>query len=63
MGRDRSLTEFGTDEAVERTPPGPQLEITYRWDGAGIACAACGHTSDRLWRDEAGLVCPDCKGW
>jgi hypothetical protein len=36
---------------------------TYAWSPAGANCAACGATVERRWRDEAGLVCSDCKGW
>ena len=38
-------------------------QSTYAWSPAGADCAACGATVERRWRDEAGLVCSDCKGW
>lgn len=29
----------------------------------GAPCAACGEAVERQWRDDRGLVCPDCKEW
>ena len=36
---------------------------TYVWNGDGGVCNACGERSGRRWRQEDGLVCPDCKEW
>lgn len=46
-----------TGEAVD------PAESTYRWSGAGARCDGCGAHVERLWRDEPGLVCGDCKDW
>jgi len=35
--------------------------MSYRPDGG--TCGACGAVVERRWRDEAGLVCGDCKRW
>ena len=44
-------------------PDRPAVESTYRWDPAGGRCAVCGGSADVRWRDEAGLVCAECKDW
>lgn len=36
---------------------------TYRWQPDGVACADCGETVRRLWRDGDDLVCDGCKDW
>lgn len=36
---------------------------TYAWSPDGAPCAACDATVQRRWRDDSGLVCPDCKEW
>ena len=38
-------------------------ETTYAWGGDGGVCDACGERSERRWRQDDGLVCPDCKEW
>lgn len=38
-------------------------EATYRWTGDGARCDGCGDHVERLWRDDAGLVCGECKEW
>lgn len=45
------------DRAVDPKP------ATYAWSPSGGECARCGATVDARWRDETGLVCPDCKEW
>lgn len=37
--------------------------VTYRWQPDGAACARCGTTTERQWRDDDGFVCADCKAW
>jgi len=49
------------DEATEQ-PTDPAV-ATYDWTPGGAACAACGETAERRWRDEPGFVCEDCKKW
>ena len=36
---------------------------TYAFSPDGAACDACGAVVQKRWRDESGLVCPDCKAW
>jgi len=36
---------------------------THDFSPDGAACAACGAVVERRWRDDAGLVCADCKDW
>lgn len=43
-------------------PPAPPA-VTASWTPAGDACADCGNGAEWRWRDEVGLVCPDCKDW
>jgi len=43
---------------AQRAPPS-----TFAFVSEGAACTACGAAVTRRWRDEAGLVCPDCKDW
>lgn len=38
-------------------------ESTMDWTPDGAACAVCEKRVERRWRDEAGLVCLDCKTW
>ena len=51
----------------EPTPVEPSgvepLAPTYARSADGAPCAACGATVEVRWRDEAGLVCADCKAW
>lgn len=49
----------GDDSPAERSP----AVSTYRWHPSGVACAACGETATRLWRDAGDLVCAGCKDW
>lgn len=46
-----------TADFEERPPP----TMSYRPDSG--TCEACGAVVERRWRDEAGLVCSDCKRW
>lgn len=34
---------------------------TYAW--GTYTCSQCDAAVDRVWRDDSGLVCPDCKSW
>lgn len=56
-GADRAGDTSATGEAV-----GP-ARSTYAFAPAGAPCTACGAVVERRWRDEQGLVCPDCKVW
>ncbi|WP_435062109.1 DUF7573 domain-containing protein [Halobaculum sp. EA56] len=44
-------------DAVEPAEP------AYDVSPDGAACAACGETVTRRWRDDGAYVCPDCKDW
>lgn len=61
--------EDGSAASEDSGWPSPDADVvtpaqsTYAWSPAGADCAACGATVERRWRDEAGLVCSDCKGW
>jgi hypothetical protein len=55
-----------SDAAVDsRTgPDGVEPTIgTYRWTPDGAACASCGTSVERRWRDGDAFVCADCKEW
>lgn len=56
-GGEAGEPERGGDAAVE-----PAVS-TYRFAPDGRACADCGGSVTRLWRDGDALVCPDCKQW
>ena len=34
---------------------------TYAW--GEYACDRCGADTERVWREDGTLVCPDCKSW
>lgn len=54
----------GDDESTPVEPASVEpMAPTYARSTAGGACAACGATVEVRWRDDAGLVCPDCKAW
>ena len=50
-------TVSATDSTLE------PLQPTLRWSPDGGTCSACDERASRLWRDDSGLVCPDCKSW
>ncbi|MFC7097003.1 DUF7573 domain-containing protein [Halobaculum marinum] len=50
------------DSAVDPATVAP-AEATYDHSPDGAACAACGETVTRRWRDDPGYVCEDCKEW
>lgn len=61
----------GTGNGVEATEPADDVDTdavdpavsTYRWSSEGAACADCGETVERRWRDGDEYVCGDCKEW
>ena len=55
---DESMAD-GEPTATEADP----ATVTYRWQPDGAACARCGTTTERQWRDDDGFVCADCKAW
>jgi hypothetical protein len=51
-------------DGVDAEAAGPEPAVsTHRFHPDGRACADCGGTATRLWRDGDGLVCADCKQW
>ena len=50
-------TEDGDDESSDVESP----SSTYGW--GEYVCARCESPTDRVWRTEGALVCPDCKSW
>ncbi|MDS0294020.1 DUF7573 domain-containing protein [Halogeometricum luteum] len=52
-----------TESAAPTTDAVDPAVGTYRWDPDGVACAACGETVHRLWLDDGGQVCEECKEW
>ena len=50
-------TASATDSTLE------PLQPTLRWSPDGVTCSACDERASRLWQDDGGLVCPDCKSW
>lgn len=50
-----------SDAAGDADPEPAVSTCDFAPDGA--PCAACGETVERRWRDDRGLVCPDCKAW
>ena len=59
-----SAGDDATDEAVSATDTTLEpMQPTLRWSPDGETCSACNERAGRLWRDDDGLVCPDCKSW
>jgi len=54
---------MGADEGIEEPADAEPAAATYRWDPEGRACADCGATVERRWRDDGAFVCADCKEW
>lgn len=79
MSKDETLDRFLTGDGDDPDDPGALDEddesdggaadgvtaavTTSFWTADGRACAACGESAPRLWRDGDALVCPDCKVW
>lgn len=62
---DDATADDGTESADGVTAaqtPDPAV-ATYDWTPGGAACAACGETVERRWRDGPGFVCGECKDW
>lgn len=51
-----------TSEEVEDRGVEPAA-ATATWTPDGGACADCGASVERRWRDGEALVCGDCKDW
>ncbi len=52
-----------TDETDDETasPSGETARSTYAW--GEYTCNRCGESTDRVWRGDGSLVCPECKDW
>jgi len=52
-----------SDDPSVTTPQtaGEIARSTYAW--GEYTCAQCGQATDRVWRADGDLVCPDCKAW
>lgn len=57
-----AATEVAGDEEAPALTVHP-AESTMDWTPGGAACAACGSTVERRWRDDGELVCLGCKTW
>jgi len=54
----------GADTEPSADPDAVEPAVsTYVWGAAGTACAACGDSVQRRWRQDDLLVCDDCKEW
>ncbi|MFH5797504.1 hypothetical protein [Haladaptatus sp. CMAA 1911] len=60
--REESAEVPEVDESAE-VPEVEPARATYDWTPTGAACACCGSTVEKRWRDEDGMVCADCKEW
>ncbi len=49
------------DEATVNEPEPAASTTAFAPEGA--ACASCGATVRRRWRDDGELVCGECKAW
>ncbi|XVH32547.1 DUF7573 domain-containing protein [Haloferacaceae archaeon DSL9] len=56
-------TGTASDAATERSATPEPAVATYRWDPDGVRCGRCGETVERVWFDDGGYVCRDCKTW
>ena len=59
---DATTDTGGEEPAVDPAEVAP-AEATFDHSPDGAACAACGATVTRRWRDDPGYVCEDCKEW
>ncbi|MFD1563140.1 hypothetical protein ACFR99_06240 [Haloarchaeobius amylolyticus] len=55
---DEPPTDASTD--ADGSTEGASLS-TYAW--GEYTCAQCGKATDRVWRADGELVCPNCKAW
>ncbi|ELZ23218.1 DUF7573 domain-containing protein [Natrinema limicola] len=55
---DESSADASTDTAGST---GGASRSTYAW--GEYICTQCKQSTDRVWRDDGDLVCPDCKSW
>lgn len=58
-----TTAEPDPDAADPDADPVEPATSTFDWTPTGAECADCGVVVERRWRDDVGLVCPDCKTW
>lgn len=49
------------DDPIDEEPVGDTGRSTYGW--GEYTCHRCASDTDRVWREDGVLVCPDCKNW
>ncbi|NUB89882.1 hypothetical protein HT576_02365 [Haloterrigena sp. SYSU A121-1] len=49
------------DDPIDEGPIGDTGLSTYGW--GEYTCHRCASDTDRVWREDGVLVCPDCKNW
>ena len=49
------------EAAARPSSPGDTGLSTYAW--GRYACDRCDTETDRVWREDGALVCPECKSW
>ncbi|ADB62437.1 hypothetical protein Htur_3575 [Haloterrigena turkmenica DSM 5511] len=58
---DDSTVEDGLAADIDEELSGDAGLSTYGW--GEYTCHRCGDETDRVWREDGDLVCPDCKSW
>ena len=62
---DDAAADSSTDAGAPASETDPATETatqsTYAW--GEYTCAQCEQATDRVWRDDGDLVCPNCKAW
>ena len=69
MTDDATLSDFAvadeespTDASTDADGSTGEASLsTYAW--GEYMCPQCEQSTNRAWRDDGGLVCPDCKSW
>lgn len=56
-----AVTADEEDSAGPPESPGATGLSTYAW--GAYTCSRCETETERVWRADGDLVCPDCKSW
>ncbi|WP_433625395.1 DUF7573 domain-containing protein [Halomicrococcus sp. NG-SE-24] len=56
-------SESATADAGSASVDADPATTSFAWSPDGAACARCGETVRRRWRDGDDVVCSDCKDW
>lgn len=59
---DNSASDGSTSDGSTSDYPEPAVS-TATWTADGADCERCGERVSRRWRDDAAIVCADCKVW